>query len=213
MDSEAISYPARCAHCQTEIRSPVICETCNALQPVGDQVDLFELLQLPVTYHLDIDQLEDVYLRLTRMIHPDYFEQTPGPEKSLSEDLAARINNAYRRLKDPLRRSEYLLRRAGGKSPSEDKRVAPEVLAEVLELRERIEQIRQTGRLDDLVELNEQLQRGTREAFDRLGQLHTQLESARAAADEARAQELLGGIRLTLNGIRYLLGLVRESTT
>ncbi len=211
MTSEQISFPVRCAHCQAEMDSAVVCEACNALQPVGEQVETFELLQLPATFRLDGDELDSVYLRLTRMIHPDYFGRTGGPEKSLSEELSARINNAYRTLRDPLRRSEELLRRAGGKSATEDKRIEPGLLAEVLELREQIESAKAGKRAAELAGLNAGLARRLERAFAELAGLHERLESAQSAGDDPAVASLRDAIRLELNGIRYLQGLVRES--
>ncbi len=212
MTDQTISFPARCTHCQAEMDHPAVCRSCNTLQPVDQRVDAFDLLQLPVTFRLADERLDEVYLHLTRMVHPDYFSRSPGPERSLSEDLAARINNAYRTLKDPLRRSEYLLRRAGGRSATDDKRVPPDLLGEMLDLREQVQQARDAGPAGAgaLSDLARRLELRRADAFEELGHLHEELESAQAAADDARAVGLLDAVRQAVNGLRYLQGLLRE---
>lgn len=211
MTTDPIAIPVRCTHCHSEMNSPMVCDACHSLQPVGDSAEAFELLQLPPTYRIDAGELESVYLRLSRMVHPDYFGRTGGPEKSLSEDLSARLNNAYRLLRDPLRRSEYLLARAGGPAVADDKRVAPELLAEVMELRERIESARAAGQAGELAVVHAALATRAADAFRRLAELHSELESAQAVGDDATANRMIGQIRGTLNGIRYLQNLVKES--
>lgn len=211
MTQEPISFPVRCSHCQSEMSSSIVCEACHTLQPVPDDAQPFELLNLPASFKVDLDELESTYLRLSRMVHPDYFGKTAGPEKVLSEDLSARLNNAYRLLKDPARRSEYLLVRAGGASSSDDKRVPPDMLGEVMALRERIEDAKSAGRRDELAAVNAELTSRVDAAMVQLARLHEDLESAQSAGDEPRVSELLGVIRTTLNGIRFLQNLVKES--
>ena len=192
--------------------TPMVCEACHTLQPVGT-AEPFELLNLPVTYQIDLTELENVYLRLSRMVHPDYFGTTGGPEKRLSEDLSARLNNAYRLLKDPLARSDFLLTRSGGPAASHDKRVPPDLLGEVLDLREKIEQAKSAGRTAELAEVHAQLTRRSGAAFEQLARLHAELESAQEAGHAAapKVGELLSRIRMAINGIHFLQNLVKES--
>jgi molecular chaperone HscB len=145
------------------------------------------------------------------MVHPDYFGKVGGPEKSLSEDLSARLNNAYRLLRDPLRRSEYLLARAGGAATDQDKRVPAKLLGEVLELREKIEQAKSAGRTAELAAVHADLTRRSADAFDRVARLHVELESAQQAGQADAVGDLLGRIRAAINGIHFLQNLVKES--
>jgi molecular chaperone HscB len=211
MENSPIATPVRCSHCHAEMNSPIVCDACHSLQPVGPEAEAFELLQLPPTYALDADELERVYLRLSRMVHPDYFGKTAGPERTLSEDLSARLNNAYRTLKDPLQRSEYLLARAGGPTATDDKHVPDDLLGEVMQLRERIEECKTAGRCDDLQSVHSELSSRVDAGFAKLAGLHADLESAQARGDEPAVANLLRQIRSALNGIRYLQNLVKES--
>ena len=211
MPREPISFPVRCTSCHTELGSPVVCEACRTLQPVSQQVDLFELLQLPVTYRLDEERLETVYLHVSRTVHPDYFSQADQDERVLSENLSARINDAYRTLKDPVSRSEYLLRRAGGKSATEDKRVPPRLLGEVLMLREEIEQARADRRPGVVATIHQALRQRVSKSLEELARQHERLEAAQSAADDAATRQAADEIRLSLNGIRYLQNLANES--
>ena len=69
----------------------------------------FELLGLPAAYAVDPDQLESRYRELQGRVHPDRFAAAPEAEKRLAMQWAARANEAYRTLRDPVDRARYIL--------------------------------------------------------------------------------------------------------
>src|SRR6478609_6043886 len=98
--------------------------------------DFFERLGLPRRFSVDANELERAYLARSRAVHPDYHLAESGAELTASLELAADVNEAYNTLREPCARAEYLLHLEGGPSASEQKRMPPAFLAEMLEARE-----------------------------------------------------------------------------
>src|SRR3954454_8719783 len=97
----------------------------------------FERLGLPRRFRLDPAELERNYLARSREVHPDFTGDDPA---SLTESAA--LNEAYSTLRDPFRRAEYLLTVEGGPSAGDVKQMPPEFLEEMLDLRMRIEEVK-----------------------------------------------------------------------
>ena len=108
--------------------------------------------------NLDLAALEHEFHRLSRKLHPDRFARAEENEKQWSLADTALLNDAYRTLKDPLRRTEYLLKllgaeigddaRTGKTQEQEPSRVPADLLEEVFELNMQLEEMRavaQTG--------------------------------------------------------------------
>jgi molecular chaperone HscB len=69
----------------------------------------FELLGLPTTYALDSARLESRYRDLQGQVHPDRFAAATEADRRVALQWAARANEAYRTLRDPVGRARYLL--------------------------------------------------------------------------------------------------------
>jgi molecular chaperone HscB len=106
-------------------------------------MDAFEVLQLAPRFSLDVPALEAQYRELQRHLHPDRFVNAPAAERRESLARAVAVNEAYRALRDELKRAEILLSRAGRRT-SEQETVEPETLMEVMELREQLADARAT---------------------------------------------------------------------
>lgn len=179
---------------------PVFCGNCSSLA-IASEADYFQLLNLPRQYDLDLAELRQTYLKLSRDVHPDRFTGKSEEDAQLSLRVSSQINRAYEVLSDPLRRAEYLLELSGGKSASEDKAVSPEVLSDTLELREEIDDAH--GRADDagLTAIRERL---------------LQRRNAHAATISELARGLPGDdalrsrLRLLLNDVKYDLRMLEQ---
>ena len=100
-------------------------------------------------FAIDLQQLKREFLQLQAKAHPD---RHAGADKARAEGTSALINEAYKTLQDPLRRAQYLLS-LQGIDVAEDETAKvddPELLGEVLEVRETIESAEEEA---DLVEL------------------------------------------------------------
>jgi molecular chaperone HscB len=95
--------------------------------------DYFEFFGLERTLNLDAQDLEKRYYQLSRKWHPDLFARKSDAEKQEALDNTALLNDAYRTLKDPIRRAEYVV-------GASDEKVPPELLEEVFELNMALEE-------------------------------------------------------------------------
>jgi molecular chaperone HscB len=158
----------------------------------------FERLGLPRRFCLDPAELERNYLARSREVHPDF----TGNDRAGTRESAA-LNEAYATLRDPFRRAEYLLMVEGGPSANEVKQMPAEFLEEMLDLRMRIEEVKQdhgparTVMEADLVCRRAGLLDEAAKQFDRL-------------ADAPNRAGVLTAVRQTLNATKFIQGLLRD---
>ncbi len=120
-------------------------------------MDHFERLGQPRQHALDRDALETAYLERAAKAHPDRVDQDDESAKRAAMEKSAAINEAYRTLRDPAKRAEYLVKLGGRDLDSTDPEMgAPQMpqtfLIEMIEHRERVAEARGAGAdaLDDL---------------------------------------------------------------
>ena len=99
----------------------------------------FALFGLAPTYRLDAQQLDAAYRRLQNEVHPDRHAAAGESDRRLALQASARVNEAYRALKNPVDRAQYLLSLHGIDAMSEtDTSLPPEFLEQQLERREAV---------------------------------------------------------------------------
>jgi molecular chaperone HscB len=102
-------------------------------------MDAFDVLGLTPALELDSAALEQRYRDLQRALHPDKFVHASSSERRESLSRAVSVNEAYRLLKDDLKRAELLFKRLTGSKADDGQATAdPELLMEVMELREEL---------------------------------------------------------------------------
>ncbi|MCU1286309.1 MAG: heat shock protein DnaJ-like protein [Acidobacteriales bacterium] len=136
------------------------CPNCGKVQPTT-QIDYFEFFNLggaPTRkLNIDLSALEREFYRLSRKLHPDVFARASAKEQLWSLEKSSQLNDAYRTLKDPIARTQYLLELEGVKleeqssdathaarTSGEQKKqvVPPELLEEVFELNMQLQELR-----------------------------------------------------------------------
>lgn len=129
----------------------------DPLAAVDLGADYFAVFGLPPRYAVDRDELEARYLERAQAVHPDRFAAEDSAKRREAMERSALVNEAYRVLRDPVRRAEYLVRLGGIDLDSSDPRGgAPGMdqafLLEMIERRENLEAAREAGlaALDDL---------------------------------------------------------------
>jgi len=137
--------------------------------------DFFEVFGLERRLAIDVTALQRRFYELSRRWHPDFHQAAAPAEQARALEESARVNAAYRALRDPLARVEYLIRLEEGRATREGAvakpKAPPALLAEMFEIQEALEQARGGG-LDD----------GTR------GALTAQRDALRARMAEGEAQ-------------------------
>jgi molecular chaperone HscB len=86
----------------------IFCAHCTIIQPPLEDSH-FIRLALPVTYDIDLKELDKNYFHLQTNLHPDKLKNKTGKEQALSLQHSILLNEAYNILKSPLKRAEYLL--------------------------------------------------------------------------------------------------------
>ena len=172
--------------------------------------------------NLDLAELEHEFHRLSRKLHPDRFARAQENEKEWSLADTALLNDAYRTLKDPLRRTEYLLKLQGaeigeenaGKDRKDPSRVPADLLEEVFELNMQLEEMRANRKMDEQDQALEASLVAAKDKFD--GLLAAVDEDLRdqwqawdqgGAAARGAAQKKMVAL---LDRRRYLSNLVRD---
>jgi molecular chaperone HscB len=146
-----------CWSCQREAGPGALCAACSALQPPDDAQDLFSVLGVPARYSVDLPAAEAAYKELSRQVHPDRFATADPRARRASLARTVQLNLAWRTIKDPIRRAEYLLTRAGIDVDSGQKAshndgkethkigAPPAFLLEILELNDELNAARMAG--------------------------------------------------------------------
>jgi len=145
------------------MRAAHFCHACGKVQPPAP-VDYFTFFGLPRKLNLDTAPLEREFYEMSRKLHPDVYASADKREQEWSLEQSSLLNDAYRTLKDPIKRTEYLLRLEGveleeqSKTATEKARstgaikkqvVPPDLLEEVFELNMQLEELRMQKKLGE----------------------------------------------------------------
>ena len=117
--------------------------------PAG--ADYFAVFSLPRKLALDVKALERSFYRMSREVHPDRFAQASAEKQQWSLAQTSLLNDAYRTLKQPIPRTEYLLRLEGVELADEKTPLKPpaDLLEEVFELNMQLEEMRANQKMGE----------------------------------------------------------------
>ena len=196
-------------------------------------MDYFEVFNLPRKLTLDVVALEKQFYTLSRKLHPDRFASKPAAEQEAALAASSQLNDAYRTLKDPILRTQYLLKLEGVELEEQSKAatdaaratgiekkqvVPPELLEEVFELNMQLQEMRAAKQMgEDEPELRRDLMTA-KDAFDaKMVETQAELEGLWAgwdaavdAGDEAAKVRVRDTMVALLNKRSYLRNLVRD---
>ena len=149
------------------------------------QANDFELFGLPQQFALDRAQLDETWKNLQRQAHPDRFAAEGAAAQRVAMQWSVRINEAYQRLKDPLKRAAYLCELQGVPVQAESNTAMPAAfLMQQMAWRETLED---SDAPDALEALADEVARERRQAQQALGQLLDEAGDAPAAVAQVRA--------------------------
>lgn len=189
---DAASAP--CWSCRSLVDGRVpFCHDCGVVQPPKASDD-FRRLGLGPTFDIDPKELEKRYFAFQRTFHPDRFATKSAREKQYSLQHATNLNEAYERLKTPIKRAEVLLENKGLEAPDQAATESdPELLMEAMESREALE----AAESDETLIKLELMARADIELS----------EEAMSVAFQATD---LTGVAILLNRMKYLVKLLEE---
>jgi molecular chaperone HscB len=196
-------------------------------------MNYFEVFSLPSKLTLDTVGLEKQFYALSRKLHPDRFASKPVGEQEAALAQSSQLNDAYRTLKDPILRTQYLLKLEGVELEEQSKAatdaaratgtekkqvVPPELLEEVFELNMQLQEMRAAKQMgEDEPELRRDLMTA-KDTFDakmvetqaELEGLWTRWDAAVGSGDAAGKAPVRDAMVALLNKRSYLRNLVRD---
>jgi molecular chaperone HscB len=129
----------------------------------------FELFAVPAQFAQDREQLDIRWKELQREVHPDKFAAQGAAAQRVAMQWSVRINEAYQRLKDPIRRTAYLCELNGAAINAENNTAMPaEFLMQQMELREALEEAQSEENLDEISQQAAQIMRALLSKAERL---------------------------------------------
>ena len=187
----------------------------TSTKPVEPQ-DYFAIFGLQRKLWIEMVELEQKFLQMSWKLHPDNFVNASEQERELSLKRSSELNDAYRTLRDPIARVEYLLAIEGERKEGEKKQLAPpELLEEVFELNESLDELRE-GKVsgEDLSGLKARLESAEKNFQAKLGEVDAQLQctarewDAALQSDAATRKRIMAKLNEFLNRRSYIRNLV-----
>jgi len=215
------SAAAECWSCKAATKGGHFCAACGKIQPLPRGADYFAFFELPRKLRIKVEELEQRFHQLSWKLHPDNFMRASEFERNLSLERSSELNDAYRTLRDPVTRVEYLLLREGMRKEGTTKQQAPpELLEEVFELNESLDELREarvsSADGSELAKLKKTLLAAQENFTEKLDAVDAELESAfgqwdhaiDAGADEVERKAIMTRLNEILNRRSYIRNLV-----
>ena len=196
-------------------------------------MNYFELFSLPRHLQIDLPGLERHFYAQSRRLHPDRFASRPASEQAAALGQSSQLNDAYRTLREPISRTEYLLSLEGVQLEEQSrqatdnakatgtakKQVAPpDLLEEAFELNMQLEEMRLAQGAGERDEAAEPDLEAARERFTQmlnglggdLAALWVRWDAAEDAGDEQAKLGVRNAMVALLNRRSYIRNLVRD---
>jgi molecular chaperone HscB len=213
---------SNCWSCKAPVAGAHFCPSCGKIQPLPPGTDYFGFFGWPRRLTIDPAVLEQQFHKLSWTLHPDNFVRASEAERNLSLERSSQLNDAYRTLRDPIARIEYLLLLLGLRKEGTTKQHAPpELLEEVFELNESLDELREArAEGTDVTGLRERLLEAQRNFEEKLGEIDEDLAGvtgewdaaldagAIAESDDPKCGTLLARMNEILNRRSYVRNLV-----
>src|SRR5206468_3767164 len=214
--STSTNPPLVCWNCHERTVGTHFCPSCGKLLQSPQAVDYFALFEMPRKLWIEMSGLEQKFLQLSWKLHPDNFVNASEQERELSLKRSSELNDAYRTLRDPVARVEYLLGIEGERKEGEKQQQAPpELLEEVFELNESLEELREARAWEqDSTGLRSRLETAEKSFQEKLGEVDAELQSAASewdaalTVDSAARKKVMARLNELLNRRSYIRNLV-----
>jgi molecular chaperone HscB len=149
------------------------------------QSDDFELFGLERRFAQDRAGLDARWKDLQRQAHPDKFTAQGAAAQRVAMQWSVRINEAYQRLKNPLKRAAYLCELHGAPVNAENNTAMPaSFLMQQMQWREELDEAQSA---QDLDRIGQQCRQAERDVLNKIGQLLDQAHDYAAAVAQVRA--------------------------
>jgi molecular chaperone HscB len=210
--------PLVCWNCHERTVGTHFCPGCGKVLELPQQSDYFAVLQMPRKLCIAMGLLEQKFLQLSWKLHPDKFVNASPEEREIALRRSSELNDAYRTLRDPVARVEYLLAIEGQRREGQNKQQAPpELLQEVFELNESLDELREAKASGgNTVSLKQRLETAEMKFEKKLAEVDGQLQAAAGEwdkaidgnADESARKQVMSRLNELLNRRSYVRNLV-----
>ena len=191
---------SKCPNCGQELETPLGCSSCGVLFSPAPSPGPFAVFGLAPAFAVDAKALKQRLLKLSRLLHPDYYAAGDAATRATAERNTALLNESYELLADPVQRADWLVRSLGGPAEGEQRGMPKAFLVEVLEWNEALDAARESqpgsAQRAALAQLDATLRAQREDTLAALGALLTPLPP--------RASPPLAEARAQLNALRYL---------
>ncbi|KAG2186946.1 hypothetical protein INT44_003174 [Umbelopsis vinacea] len=177
----------KCNHIVPQIDLHCSNDDCGVIQSTPQDINFFEALEAGLgenaadpIYDVDVKRLRMSFLRKQQRVHPDSYAQKSSEEYQLAQTQSSYLNKAYNTLKDPLARAQYMLALNGVEVAESESLEDPELLMEVMEIREQMEE----------AETEEDIKKLKQENIDKIAHTAEQLTKSFKSNNMDEAKEL-----------------------
>jgi molecular chaperone HscB len=208
---------ASCWNCKGAVTGAHFCAACGKIQPLPAGWDYFKFFSFPQKLNIEPAALEGQFHILSWKLHPDNFVRATEFERNLSLERSSELNDAYRTLREPISRLEYLLERLGVRKEGTTKQQAPpELLEEVFELNESLDELREAREGGgDVAGLRARLETAAANFLDKLAEVDAELaklgrewDAAIDSGSKSAKSESLVKMNEVMNRRSYIRNLV-----
>jgi len=224
--TQVIEGEAECWSCSAALAvSEHFCSTCGKVQPVRPMTH-FEFFGLRKKLNLDEPRLQKEFYALSRKLHPDVYARATANEQDWSLQKTSQLNDAYRTLKDPVARTQYLLSLEGiqleeqsksatdtARQTGEEKKqvVPPELLEEVFELNMQLQELKMgESDLKTIAQLESAKKNFEQKLDDSTAELKKYWDDWDSAKDPDAEKKAMDQMLALLNRRSYIRNLVRD---
>jgi len=210
--------PLVCWSCHERTIGTHFCSSCGKILQVPEKSDYFAMFEIPRKLWIEMGELEKKFLQLSWKLHPDNYVNATPEEREISLKRSSELNDAYRTLREPVARVEYLLAVEGARVEGKNKQQAPaELLEEVFELNESLDELRDAKASgSDLTSLKGRLTAAEKNFQGKLTEVDGELQNLAkewdaavdANADAAKRKSVMAKLNEQLNRRSYIRNLV-----
>ena len=179
--------PLVCWNCHERAVGTHFCPGCGKVLQLPQQSDYFAMFEMPRKLWVEMGSLEQKFLQLSWKLHPDNFVNATPEERDISLKRSSELNDAYRTLRDPVARVEYLLAiEEARKEGTTRQQAPPELLEEVFELNESLDELREARASGgDTASLMQRLEAAEKNFETKLNEVDSQLQTVAREWDKA----------------------------
>lgn len=210
--------PLVCWSCHERTIGTHFCSSCGKMLQVPEKSDYFAMFEIPRKLWIEMGELEKKFLQLSWKLHPDNYVNASAEEREISLKRSSELNDAYRTLREPVARVEYLLAIEGTRVEGKNKQQAPpELLEEVFELNESLDELREAkAGSGDTTALKQRLEAAQENFQEKLEEVDGELQvvakewdaAVDANASEAGRKSVMAKLNELLNRRSYIRNLV-----